>query len=121
MTASKLRDSKSFIAASLALGLFGASCLGPNKLFNGLTEVDLKDPQGESIKLKRGGVVPDSRVIRTLKTGNVEFERGNESVTIGPNTQLHGRTRIATGSWGSGIRHGSSTSRSLSLNRRMWS
>ena len=25
---------KSLIAASLALGLFGASCLGPNKAFN---------------------------------------------------------------------------------------
>jgi hypothetical protein len=48
----------------------------------------LQHVDGEWIKLKRGGVVPDSRVIRTLKTGNVEFERGNESVTIGPNTQI---------------------------------
>lgn len=29
---------KCFIAASLALGLFGASCLGPNKLFNDVHE-----------------------------------------------------------------------------------
>ena len=43
---------------------------------------------GDWVKLKRGGVVPDTRVIRTLKTGNVEFERGNESVTIGPDTQI---------------------------------
>ncbi len=33
---------KSFIAASLALGLFGASCLGPNKTFNGVHDWNMK-------------------------------------------------------------------------------
>jgi hypothetical protein len=33
---------KSFIAASLALGLFGASCLGPNKAFNAVHDWNMK-------------------------------------------------------------------------------
>jgi hypothetical protein len=43
---------------------------------------------GEWQKLKRNDIVPDSRVIRTMRTGNVEFSRGNETVTIGPDTQI---------------------------------
>lgn len=38
--------------------------------------------------LLRGGVVPDSRVIRTLAMGRVTFTRGNETVDVGPNTQI---------------------------------
>jgi hypothetical protein len=33
---------KSLIAASLALGLFGASCLGPNKAFNSVHDWNMK-------------------------------------------------------------------------------
>jgi hypothetical protein len=38
--------------------------------------------------LNRGMVVPDSRVVRTLAWGRVTFVRGNETVEIGPNTQI---------------------------------
>jgi hypothetical protein len=48
----------------------------------------LQHVDGEWQKLSRGGMVPDDRVIRTLKTGNVELQRGNETITIGPDTQI---------------------------------
>lgn len=43
---------------------------------------------GEWQQLKRGDVVSDSRVIRTLRMGNVEFQRGEEHVALGPDTQI---------------------------------
>jgi hypothetical protein len=43
---------------------------------------------GAWVKLNRGDVVPDSRVIRTLRSGNVEFQRGEERVTLGADTQI---------------------------------
>ena len=43
---------------------------------------------GEWATLRRGDVVPDSRVIRTLASGSVEFQRGNEHVTLGADTQI---------------------------------
>jgi hypothetical protein len=38
--------------------------------------------------LRRGMVVPDSRIIRTMKTGRVTFLRGTETVDLGPDTQI---------------------------------
>lgn len=38
--------------------------------------------------LRRGMVVPDSRVIRTLAGARVTFTRGNETVDLEPNTQI---------------------------------
>lgn len=43
---------------------------------------------GEWHKLGRGDIVPDDRAIRTLKNGIVEFQRGEESVTLGPDTAI---------------------------------
>ncbi len=43
---------------------------------------------GEWLPLKRGAVVPDSRVIRTLKNGNVTFKRGDETVNLASDTQI---------------------------------
>lgn len=48
--------------------------------------VQLVDNQWQP--LKRGMVVPDSRVVRTMKTGHVTFERGSETVDLGPDTQI---------------------------------
>ncbi len=44
--------------------------------------------EGEWQKLSRGDKVPDSRAIRTLHNGSVEFQRGEESVTLGIDTQI---------------------------------
>ncbi|HZY49764.1 MAG TPA: FecR domain-containing protein [Devosia sp.] len=38
--------------------------------------------------LSRGMIVPDSRVIRTLHSGRVTLVRGNETVDVGPDTQI---------------------------------
>jgi hypothetical protein len=38
--------------------------------------------------LKRGMVVPDTRIVRTMKTGHVIFMRGTETVELGPDTQI---------------------------------
>lgn len=38
--------------------------------------------------LTRGMVVPDSRMVRTMKTGHVTFVRGTETVELGPDTQI---------------------------------
>jgi hypothetical protein len=38
--------------------------------------------------LNRGDVVPDSRVVRTGSFGTVELQRGEETLTLGANTQI---------------------------------
>lgn len=43
---------------------------------------------GEWVRLARGDVVPDGRVIRSLANGRAEFSRGEEAVTIAANTQI---------------------------------
>lgn len=42
---------------------------------------------GTWIKLERGGIVPDDRVIRTLG-GRITLTRGAETIELGPNTQI---------------------------------
>lgn len=42
----------------------------------------------EWVELKRGDVVPDDRVVRTLKSGKVQFKRGRETIDLGPQTQI---------------------------------
>jgi hypothetical protein len=43
---------------------------------------------GQWEPLKRGDVVSDDRVVRTLKTGRVEFRRDAEVISLGPDTQI---------------------------------
>jgi hypothetical protein len=83
-----MRTALATILAVAIVTIFGAAAFADDWVVVRLRGSVLQHVDGEWIKLKRGSVVPDSRVIRTLKTGNVEFERGNESVTIGPNTQI---------------------------------
>jgi hypothetical protein len=42
---------------------------------------------GPWVRLKRGDIVDDARVIRTLGNGNVEFQSGAETIALGPGTQ----------------------------------
>lgn len=39
------------------------------------------------VKLVRGAVISDDRVVSTLASGSVDFVRGNETVSFGPSTQ----------------------------------
>ena len=43
---------------------------------------------GEWVKLQRGAIVPDDQPIRTLASGRVTYERGEETIDLGPNTQV---------------------------------
>ncbi len=40
------------------------------------------------LELRRGDIVPDDRVIRTMKSGRVTFQRGREIIEVGPQTQI---------------------------------
>lgn len=43
---------------------------------------------GEWVKLQRGAVIPDNQPIRTLASGRVTFQRGEETIDLGPHTQV---------------------------------
>ena len=43
---------------------------------------------GQWQQLKRGMIVPDDRAVRTMAAGYVTFTRGQETVELGPNTQI---------------------------------
>jgi hypothetical protein len=45
-------------------------------------------PTSTWVRLKRGDVVSDSSVIRTLQGGDVEFVRDRETIDLGPDTQI---------------------------------
>lgn len=42
----------------------------------------------EWVPLRRGDVVPDTRYVATMATGRVELVRGNETVSLEPNTRI---------------------------------
>ena len=48
--------------------------------------LQLVDGQWEP--LARGDIVPDNRVIRTLRDGRVEFQRDNETISLAADTQI---------------------------------
>jgi hypothetical protein len=82
---------RSLAASALAIvivGISGAVAFADDWKVVRLRGSVLQHVDGEWQKLSRGGMVPDDRVIRTLKTGNVELQRGNETITIGPDTQI---------------------------------
>ena len=43
---------------------------------------------GDWVKLRRGDIVSDDSVIRTVKGGRVAFERGDETIEMGGDTQI---------------------------------
>lgn len=53
-----------------------------------LRGVVLELVDGDWRQLSRGDVVPDDRVIRTLRTGRVTLERGGERIDLGADTQV---------------------------------
>lgn len=82
---------RSLVASALAIvivGISSAVAFADEWKVVRLRGSVLQHVDGEWQKLSRGGMVPDDRVIRTLKTGNVELQRGNETITIGPDTQI---------------------------------
>ena len=49
------------------------------------------------VKLDRGMVVPDDRVIRTMAGAQVQFRRGDETIDVGGNTQIQIHDRGTAG------------------------
>jgi hypothetical protein len=74
--------------AVVVLALSSAVAMADDWVAVRLRSVVLQLVDGAWEKLARGDIVPDSRVIRTLGNGNVEFERGEERVALGTNTQI---------------------------------
>lgn len=76
------------VALGVVLAIFPLAALADDWVADKLRGqvVQLVDKQWQP--LARGMVVPDSRVIRTMKTGHVTFLRGTETVDLGPDTQI---------------------------------
>lgn len=53
-----------------------------------LRGVVLQQVDGAWINLERGGVVPDDRTIRTLANARLELRRDEETLELGPDTQI---------------------------------
>lgn len=76
------------VIAAIILALTTSVALADDWVAVRLRGVVLELVDGEWVKLARGDVVPEARVIRTLKTGNVELQRGQETLSVGPNSQI---------------------------------
>jgi uncharacterized membrane protein YgcG len=83
-----MRTALATILAIAIVVIFGSAAFADDWIVVRLRGSVYQHVDGEWVRLQRGGMVPDSRVVRTMKTGNVEFQRGNETVTIGPDTQI---------------------------------
>lgn len=66
--------------------LFSPSALADDWTAVKLRGVVLEQVDGDWVKLKRGAVVSDERLVRTMASGRVTFERGAETIDLGPRT-----------------------------------
>jgi len=79
------------IIVAVALGFWGLSGVGASAddwIAGKLRGQVLQLIDNQWQPLDRGAVVPDSRVVRTLHSGMVTFARGNETLQVGPDTQI---------------------------------
>lgn len=76
------------LALALTFALFTSTALADDWTAVKLRGVVVGLFDGEWVKLQRGAVIPDDQPIRTLASGRVTFERGEESIDLGPNTQI---------------------------------
>lgn len=74
--------------ALMILALGSATAVADDWVAVRLRGAVLQLVDGQWAKLGRGDVVPDSRVIRTLRGAMVEFRRGEEHVSLGGDTQI---------------------------------
>lgn len=71
----------------VGLGMVAGAALADDWVAVKLRGVVLTLQGGEWVRLARGEVVPDDRVVRTLG-GRVTFVRGAETIELGPQTQI---------------------------------
>lgn len=78
---------RAFLAAAL-LGFLSSGAVAGEWVAEKLRGGVFAFVGGEWLQLERGSVVPDERVVRTMRDGRVEFRRGKEVVRLGPDTQV---------------------------------
>jgi hypothetical protein len=76
------------LAAAAAITLFANPVLADDWVATKLRGVVLQLVDGAWVELNRGDVVPDDRVVRTLRTGRVTFQRDEETIDLGADTQV---------------------------------
>ncbi len=79
---------------SVLAGVFPLAALADDWEVIKLRGIVLQLAAGDWVPLERGMVVSDDRPLRTLASGRAELQRGNERISLGPNTQvqIHDRT-----------------------------
>lgn len=83
------RHSRSSAALAFAFAaLFSSTALADDWTAVKLRGIVVGLFDGEWVKLERDAVVPEDQPIRTLASGRVTFQRGNETVELGPDTQV---------------------------------
>jgi len=75
------------VCAALAAFLPGAA-LADDWLASKVRGPVMQYTKGEWIPLKRGDIVPDDRLVRTLKGGRITLQRGNETIALESQTQI---------------------------------
>lgn len=70
------------------LGLMSSSAVADDWVAAKLRGRVLQQVEEQWLPVHRGDIVPDDRVVRTLGDGRVEFRRDEESIALGPNTQI---------------------------------
>lgn len=75
-------------AFAVIICTFSATALADDWVATKLRGSVLQLIDGDWVKLKRGDTVPDDRVIRTMRSGNVQFRRAAETIDLGPGTQV---------------------------------
>ena len=77
------------LAVALLLALaFPLSAFADDWVAVKLRGVVMQLVDGDWAELHRGDVVPDDRVIRTLQSGRVDFQRDAETISLGANSQI---------------------------------
>tara|TARA_R100000365_G_C2736050_1_gene65385 strand:- start:77 stop:1114 length:1038 start_codon:yes stop_codon:yes gene_type:complete len=89
-----MRIARSVLAA-LTLMSFSSVALADDWIAERLRGGVQQYEGGNWVVLERGDVVPDGGKVRTTGTGRVDLVRGQESIALGPNTQI--AVRDATG------------------------
>lgn len=75
------------VCAALAAFLPGAA-VADDWLASKVRGPVMQYTEGEWIPLKRGDIVPDDRLVRTLKGGRITLQRGNETIALESQTQI---------------------------------
>ena len=86
-----------FAILAMALILAGPSLAADWVVTRLRGDVEMQGATGTWMPLKRGEIVPNEQMVRTLASGHAELTRSNEVVTLGSNTTIRIRHDAETG------------------------